>query len=465
MFAPRGLGQRWAILIGGDFACVVAAVYASIALTDRPGFALESLYGPEQVAATMVALHLALMYFQDLYTIDHPRTDAWVAAATMMATGKLAIVLGFVVMAVPALAVGRVFLVAYATISAVILVGWRFTANTLFFARFNIGVMALGFSECAPVLIEELGRCNHLGYRFLGIATVAGSGLEVRAPGTPVQDARRRSRGENAIANLSPRYGVDALVVLDPVTDPVVVRELVQCRVHGTAVFDFESFYERISGKLPVPFIRDTWLMFAPGFGGSQWRRMLKRLTDILVSVAIAIVTWPIAIVTALAIKLESRGPVFYSQERVGLDGAVFRVLKFRSMRADAENGTGAVWAQNNDPRVTRVGRIIRRTRIDELPQLLNVLRGDMSFVGPRPERPEIVARLEAEIPYYQYRHFVRPGLSGWAQVCFPYGATVAESREKLCYELYYIKNWSLLFDIQIILQTVKVVIFGRGAR
>jgi lipopolysaccharide/colanic/teichoic acid biosynthesis glycosyltransferase len=134
-------------------------------------------------------------------------------------------------------------------------------------------------------------------------------------------------------------------------------------------------------------------------------------------------------------------------------------------MRAEAENGTGAVWAQRNDPRVTRVGRIIRRTRIDELPQIINVLRGDMSFIGPRPERPEIVARLEQEIPYYQYRHFVRPGLSGWAQVCFPYGATVEESREKLCYDLYYIKNWSLLFDIQIILQTTKVVLFGRGAR
>ena len=164
---------------------------------------------------------------------------------------------------------------------------------------------------------------------------------------------------------------------------------------------------------------------------------MLKRLTDIAASLAIAIATLPIAIVTAVAIKLDSRGPVFYSQERTGLDGAVFRVRKFRSMRAGAGNGSGAVWAQSNDPRVTQVGRIIRRTRIDEIPQIFNVPRGDMSFVGPWPERPEIVARLEAAIPYYQYRHFVRPGLTGWAPICFPYGATVEEAREKLCYDLY----------------------------
>ncbi len=459
MFAPRGLGRRWAILIGGDLACVVAAVYASIALTDRPGFALVGLYGPEQVAATMAVLHLALIYFQDLYTIDRPRTDAWVAAATVMATVKLAIVLGLVVIVVPTLAVGRVFLIAYIAISAVILITWRFAANSLFFSRFDIGVMALGFSECAPALIEEIKRCDHLGYRFLGIATLAGGAVASMPASASLY------RRVDSIADLSPRSGVNVLVVLESPTESAAVRELVQCRVHGIAVFDFESFFERIAGKLPVPFLRDSWLIFAPGFAGSQWRRTLKRLTDIIVALAIAIATLPITIAAAIAIKLDSRGPVFYSQERTGLEGAVFRVLKFRSMRADAERGTGAIWARSNDPRVTRIGRIIRRARIDELPQIINVLRGDMSIVGPRPERPEFVARLEAEIPYYQYRHFVRPGLTGWAQVCFPYGATVAEAREKLCYDLYYIKNQSPLLDLQIILQTTKVALFARGSR
>ena len=326
-------------------------------------------------------------------------------------------------------------------------------------------MLALGYSECAPALIEELARCRHLGYRFLGIATVARTGVSMPAAGTPQLGARSPYRGTESIANLSPRNGVNALVVLDPVTDPGIVRELIQCRVRGAAVFDFESFYERIAGKLPVPFLRDSWLIFAPGFAGAHWRRMLKRLTDIIASLAIAIVTLPVAIVTAAAIKLDWCGPVFYSQERVGLDGRVCRLYKFRSMRADAENGVGAVWAQNDDPRVTRVGRIIRRTRIDEIPPLFNVLRGGMSFVGPRPERPEIVGRVETEIPYYPYRNFVHPGLTGWAQICYPYGATVAEAREKLCYDLYSIKNWSLPLDIQIILQTTKLVLFGRGAR
>ncbi len=465
MFAPKGLGQRWTLLIGGDLACVIAALWASIALTGRPGFAVSDLYGPEELTATMAIFHLALMYFQDLYTIDHPRSDAWVAVAAMMATVKLALVLSLFVMAAPALAVGRVFPAAYLFLSVVFLIGWRFAANTFFFAHFNIGVMALGMSECAPALIAEIDRRRHLGYRFLGIATVGSDYLAMRTAGELSPDARPALISANSIADLSPRNGVNTLVVLDPITAPGCVRDLVQCRVRGTAVFDFESFFERIAGKLPIPFLRQSWLVYAPGFGSSHWRRLLKRASDIIVSLAIAVLTLPITLAATIAIKLDSDGSLFYSQERVGLNGEVFRVLKFRSMCADAERGTGAVWAQKNDPRVTRVGRIIRRTRIDELPQIINVLRGEMSVVGPRPERPEIVARLEAEIPYYQYRHFVRPGITGWAQICFPYGATIAEAREKLCYDLYYIKNWSLRLDVQIMLQTTKVVLFGRGAR
>lgn len=465
MFAPRGLGRRWALLIGGDLACVIAAVWTSIALTGDPNFAAGDFYDPEELTAAMAILHLALMYFQDLYTIDHPRSDAWVTTATMMATIKLTLVLSLLVVAAPALAVGRVFPAAYLAISAVLLIGWRFAANTFFFAHFNIGVMAFGLSECAPALIAEIDRRRHLGYRFLGIATVGGDNLTIHTAGKFPLDARRASCSANSIADLSPRNGVDTLVVLDPIIEPNCVRDLVQCRVRGTSVFDFESFFERIAGKLPIPFLRQSWLVYAPGFGSSHWRRLLKRASDIIVSLAIAVLALPIVLVAAIAIKLDSDGSLFYSQERVGLNGQVFRVLKFRSMRADAERGTGAVWAERNDPRVTRVGRIIRRTRIDELPQIINVLRGEMSVVGPRPERPEIVARLETEIPYYQYRHFVRPGVTGWAQVCFPYAANIAEAREKLCYDLYYIKNWSLRLDVQIMLQTTKVVLFGRGAR
>ena len=233
----------------------------------------------------------------------------------------------------------------------------------------------------------------------------------------------------------------------------------------GIGVNDCESFYELITGKLPVTELRHTWLVFAPGFTRRRWSLAAKRLTDIVSGCALLLLTSPISLITAIAVKLDSPGPVFYQQDRVGLGGLVFRIFKFRSMYVDAEAKTGAIWAAQRDPRVTAVGRFIRRMRIDELPQLMNVIRGEMSLAGPRPERPEMVANLSRTIPLYSHRHSMRPGLTGWAQVCYPYGATVEDATEKLGYDLYYIKNWSLLLDLQIILQTMKVVLYGRGAR
>jgi exopolysaccharide biosynthesis polyprenyl glycosylphosphotransferase len=235
--------------------------------------------------------------------------------------------------------------------------------------------------------------------------------------------------------------------------------------VHGNEVIDLESFYERMTGKLPVALLRETWLVFAPGFVRSRLRAFLKRTIDIAGTIAIGLVFLPVALVAVLFIPLESRGPVLYSQQRVGLDGRPFLLYKFRSMRDGAEHETGPVWAAVDDARVTRLGRLIRRFRIDELPQLFNVLRGDMSLVGPRAERPEMVAELSRKLPLFDYRHSVRPGLTGWAQICWPYGASLDDARDKLCYDLYYIKNWSLVFDLQIIIQTPKVMLFGRGAR
>jgi sugar transferase (PEP-CTERM system associated) len=242
-------------------------------------------------------------------------------------------------------------------------------------------------------------------------------------------------------------------------------QELLKWRVNGIEVIDCESFYERMTGKLPVSELRESWLLFSPGFVRQRWRLLAKRFVDLVTALTLLVFSIPVVVLAAIAIKLDSAGPLFYSQDRVGVNGRVFRILKFRSMRADAERRSGVTWAAPRDPRITRVGRIIRRLRIDELPQLLNVLRGDMSLVGPRPERPEIIAHLKRMMSLYDYRHGVRPGLTGWAQVCYPYGATVDDAREKLCYDLYYIKNWSLTFDLQILLQTVKVVVYGRGGR
>ena len=208
-------------------------------------------------------------------------------------------------------------------------------------------------------------------------------------------------------------------------------------------------------------------MVFSDGFVHNTWRSGTKRIFDILASLALLALVWPILLITTLAIWIDSgfNGPILYRQCRVGLDGSPFDVLKFRSMYTDAEKSGEAVWASKDDPRITRVGNVIRKTRIDELPQLMNVLRGNMSFVGPRPERPEFVEELIEDITFYDHRHRVKPGITGWAQLCYPYGASVDDSKEKLQYDLYYLKNHSILLDMIILLQTVEVVLIGDGAR
>jgi len=245
-----------------------------------------------------------------------------------------------------------------------------------------------------------------------------------------------------------------------------VFKELVKIRFNGVVVYPMPTFYEKITGKIPVLHTNHMWLGFAEiaGLKRNLYNIRLKKVFDKSLSLFGILVSFPIVVITALLIKLESPGPVLYRQKRVGWDEKEFDLIKFRSMRQDAETN-GAVWAQENDPRVTRVGRIIRKLRIDELPQLWNVLNGDMSFVGPRPERPEFVKILKEEIPYYSLRHSMRPGITGWAQVNYRYGASKEDALEKLQYDLYYIKNMSMFLDFYILLRTVRVMLFGTGAR
>jgi sugar transferase (PEP-CTERM system associated) len=227
------------------------------------------------------------------------------------------------------------------------------------------------------------------------------------------------------------------------------------------------SFLERETGKVRLDVLNPSWMIFSEGFRRTGLRNLVSRVLDILASLLLLAVAWPVMLLAMLAIKIEDgpRASVLYRQLRVGQDGHLFEALKFRSMRQDAEADGVARWADAQDGRVTRVGALMRKTRIDELPQLLNVLRGDMRFVGPRPERPEFVEALSDSVPYYRERHCVKPGLTGWAQLCYPYGSSEQDAIEKLQYDLYYIKNRTLLFDLAILLQTVEVVIFGKGAR
>jgi sugar transferase (PEP-CTERM system associated) len=254
------------------------------------------------------------------------------------------------------------------------------------------------------------------------------------------------------------------IVALDERRGKLPIEQLLRCRLKGIRVDEGMRFTEELLGKLSVENLYPSTLIFSDGFKGSFLFKRAKRYLDIFWAVVGMIMAFPIGLIIAGAIKYDSTGPIFYEQERVGKDGRPFKLKKFRSMRMDAEKN-GPVWAMTEDNRVTRVGRIIRKLRLDEIPQMVNVLKGEMSFVGPRPERPFFVKKLEREVPYYFHRHSVKPGITGWAQLCYPYGATMEDALEKLKYDLYYIKNISLFFDLTIILETIKVVIWGRGAR
>lgn len=254
------------------------------------------------------------------------------------------------------------------------------------------------------------------------------------------------------------------IVALDDRRGTMPVNDLLHCKLQGISINDGISFYEAVTGKILVSKVNPAWLIFSGGFKTGPVRYFVKRMMDIGFSVFGLLVSLPFTLLTAILIKLESPGPVFYCQERVGEREQVFKVIKFRSMRDDAEKN-GAVWAMTDDPRVTRVGAFIRKFRIDEVPQMWNVLRGEMSFVGPRPERPVFVEQLNKVIPYYSLRHSIKPGLTGWAQVCYPYGASEKDALRKLEYDLYYIKNMTVFLDLLTVFRTVRTVIFRVGAR
>jgi len=267
------------------------------------------------------------------------------------------------------------------------------------------------------------------------------------------------------IPSICRKGGIDRIVVaLDERRGKLPLDQLLSCRLKGIRVEEGIAFTENFSRKLSVENLRPSSLIFADGFRRSRIINNLKRYLDVIGSLIGLILCAPLGLLIALAIKLESKGPVFYRQARVGKDGVIFNLLKFRSMQVNAEE-KGPMWAGDHDRRITRVGRVIRKMRLDELPQMINVLRGEMTFVGPRPERPYFVEQLAKEIPYYSLRHSVKPGITGWAQIYYSYGASKEDALEKLKFDLYYIKHMSPFLDLMIILETIKIVLFGKGAR
>jgi sugar transferase (PEP-CTERM system associated) len=310
--------------------------------------------------------------------------------------------------------------------------------------------------ECSALVKD--GALNHK-YQIVGYIPVAAE--ECCVPSSEVlplegslMDMIRKHHASEIIVTVQNRRG-----------GALPIRELLTCKLNGIKVTDSAAFFEREACQIRVDSLQPSWLVFGNGFDQSLFRTSCKKIFDLVVSISILIVAFPLLLITALLIFLEDRGPIFYRQERVGKDGKHFMVLKFRSMRTDAERAGKPQWASTNDPRTTRVGRVIRLLRIDEFPQILNVLKGDMSFVGPRPERPYFVKQLCEEVPYYNVRHSIKPGITGMAQVRYQYGASVADAVQKLQYDLYYVKNNSLFLDMLILIDTLQVVILGKGSR
>ncbi len=354
---------------------------------------------------------------------------------------------------------------------------WRFP-KTMFLLQmaitlaFSLGwrllYRYLGLQHSQPervvfVGVDRAGRARKVMQKYLPQAEIAGY---VGEPGADPETAGPCLGPQTGAVRIAQERKGTRLLILEENLDPAVARDLFNAKLQGLEVGDIRSLYERVARRVPVDLIHENWLLMEDGFNLNvhNYMRRAKRAFDIAFSVGMSVVALPIVLLAALAVRLESPGPVIYRQKRVGLHEKEFTVYKIRSMRVDAEKN-GAVWASKNDPRVTRVGTFIRKTRIDELPQLWNVLIGDMSVVGPRPERMEFVRELSEHIPFFYVRHTVKPGITGWAQVCYPYGSSVEDARFKLEYDLYYIKHMSALLEAKVVLKTIGVVLFPKGAR
>ncbi len=410
----------------------------------------------------LVVCQISLYYF-DLYRFKPGDNLFETSVRICQALGVASIITGFAYIAFPQLILLQGTFLISLVFFIIAAVSWRLVYLWAIKNDFlNEKVVLLGSGKLAAEIIKEIKNNPDCGYKVVAVVANPSPNALVGSP--DFRDLPVYSLEEDLLECVVRSGAEEIVVALDERRGKMPVEALLRCRMAGIPVVEGETFYELLTGKILVEKINPSWLIFGEGFRQSLPRRVAKRAMSIVCSAIGLVLTLPIIIIVAIAIKLDSPGPVLFVQERVGKDGRVFKLYKFRSMRQDAEKD-GAKWAAQNDPRVTRVGRIIRKLRIDEIPQMWNVLKGDMAFVGPRPERPVFVERLRRKIPFYDQRHTVHPGITGWAQVCYPYGASDEDALEKLKYDLYYIKHMSLALDLYIIFKTIKIVLFGEGAR
>ncbi|HEY8669633.1 MAG TPA: TIGR03013 family XrtA/PEP-CTERM system glycosyltransferase, partial [Terriglobales bacterium] len=404
------------------------------------------------LAAT--ALVLVFSHLFDLYEPAQWAAKGELYFRLLLVPGILALALAVLASIYPAVLIGNNAAVLGLLLVTASLFGWRMMYAWLVQRPYlRERVYVLGVGERAQRLVNGLRSRSELGVQVAGWSGNVEGELTRETIAAHLMELIQEHKVHRVIVAMADRRG----------TMPVM--EMLHLRLSGIKIEEATSWLEKISGRIEVDNLYPSWLIFADGFRFSAGFMLLRRMIAIAAAGALLLVVLPILPFVILAIKLDSRGPVVYRQKRVGLDGKVFYCYKFRTMRQDAEADTGATWATDDDPRITKVGKFLRTTRLDEVPQLWCVVKGDMSFVGPRPERPEFVEMLAQEIPFYTVRNAVRPGITGWAQVRYKYGNTVADSKEKLQYDLYYIKNMSLGLDLMIMFQTVKIVLLGRGAQ
>lgn len=440
------------------FVCGIVAVYIRFGSQARD--VLVAGRGLLKILLMIVVVQ-ASFFLLDLYEFREIRKRGVLYVRTLQALGLTSILLAAIFYAFPAMMFGRgVFLISLLLMLSTMIL-WRvFVMWLLDHPKLAERVLILGTDKRAIDIAREALERPEQGYKIVGFvgddpALVGQSLINPTVLGltSDLQDLVNLHHINRIVLAINERRG------------RMPLSSLIEMKLRdGLAIEEAESFYERLTGKISTSTLRPSWLIFSGPSRRMLLYNQIRRLLDVGLSVIGLVLSLPLMALAAVAIKLDSRGPILYRQTRVGQRNQTFTIMKFRSMRVDAEPD-GPVWAGEDDPRITRVGRIIRKLRIDELPQFINIIRGEMTFVGPRPERPEFVERLEREIPYYSQRHLVKPGLTGWAQIRYPYGASVEDAVQKLQYDLYYIKNQSLLLDLVTLFETARIVLFGRGAR
>lgn len=405
------------------------------------------------------------LYYNDLYDLKVTDTFLELGIRLLQALGASAIFLAGIYVIFPGAIIGYGIFALSIGFVILLIVSWRFCYKLILnHGFFNQNVIILGSGDLAQNIIKEITQRKDSGYTVsVNVKEHLGNNYfpNEKPPASTIY-----KQNYEGLCDMADELNISKIVVaMTEKRGALPTKELVKCRVNGIEIIEGASFYEMLTGKIIVEQINPAWLIFSQGFYKSRVRRFLKRTMDLILSIVLLILLLPVIIAIAILIKIDSKGPVIFSQERLGKNKKTYLVYKFRSMVADAEKQSGPVWAEENDCRTTRVGKIIRKWRLDELPQLWNVLKGDMSFVGPRPERDFFIKKLENIIPYFTERFSVKPGITGWAQVSYGYGSSVDDAIEKLNYDLFYIKNMSIFMDLMIIMRTIKIVLFGKGAR